>query len=51
MIIIIITKRQKAKETKEEKKISLENPVGYDDIVREVGLCIVKLGKNFQEQK
>ena len=34
-----ITRKQKAKETKEEKRISVENLAGYDDIVGEFGLC------------
>ena len=36
------TKKQedkKAKETKEEKRISLENLTGYDNIVCEFALC------------
>ena len=43
--------RQKAKETKEEKRICLENLTGYDDIVCEVALCIFNLCTHFQEQK
>ena len=31
--------RKKAKETKEEKRISVENLTGYDDIVGEFTLC------------
>ena len=31
--MIIITRKQKAKETKEEKITSVENLTGYDDIV------------------
>ena len=34
---------QKAKETKEEKRISVENLTGYDDIVREFALCTFNL--------
>ena len=34
------TGRQKAKETKKEKRISAENLTGYDDIVCEFNLCI-----------
>ena len=34
-----ITRRQKAKETKEEKIISAENVTGYDYIVFEFALC------------
>ena len=45
------TRRQKAKETKEEKRICLENLTGYDDIVCEVALCIFNLCTHFQEQK
>ena len=32
-------RRQKAKETKEEKRISVQNPAGYEDIVSECALC------------
>ena len=32
-------KTKKAQETKEEKRISLENLTGYDDIVCELALC------------
>ena len=37
------TRRQKAKETKEEKIISVENLTGYDDIVCEFALCTFNL--------
>ena len=33
------TRRQKAKETKKEKRISVENLTGYDHIVCEFALC------------
>ena len=34
---------QKAKETKEGKRIYVENPKGYDDIVCDFALCIFNL--------
>ena len=37
------TGRQKAKETKKEKRISVENLTGYDDIVYELALCTFEL--------
>ena len=37
------TKRHKAKETKEEKRICVENLTGYDDIVWEFPLCTFNL--------
>ena len=37
------TRRQKAKETKKEKRISVENRVGYDDIVCEFDLLTFNL--------
>ena len=36
-------KTKKAKETKEENRISLENLTGYDDIVCEFALCTFSL--------
>ena len=33
-----ITRRQKAKETKKEKRTSVENLTGYDDIIYEFAL-------------
>ena len=36
-------RRQKAKETKEEKRISVEDLTGYDDIVCEFALCTFNL--------
>ena len=36
-------KKQKAKETKEEKRISVENLTGFDDIVWEFALCTFNL--------
>ena len=41
--MIIITRKQKAKETKEEKITSVENLTGYDDIVCKFILCIFNL--------
>ena len=38
-----ITRRQKAKETKEKKIISVENLTGYNDIVCEFALCTFNL--------
>ena len=38
-----ITRRQKAKETKEEKRISVEILTGYDDIVCKIALCTFNL--------
>ena len=38
-----MTRRQKAKKTKEEKKISLENLTGYNDIVCEFAMCTFKV--------
>ena len=38
-----ITRRQKAKETKEKKRISVENLTGYNDIVCEFALCTFNL--------
>ena len=35
--------RQKAKEAKEEKRISVENLTGFDDIVCEFALCTFNL--------
>ena len=46
----IITRRQKTKETKEERRIYSENLTGYDDIVSKVALCIFKLHTHFQEK-
>ena len=37
------TRRQKAKETKEEKTISVENLTGYDDTVWKFALCTFNL--------
>ena len=34
-----VTRREKAKETKQEKRVSLENLTRYDGIVREFTLC------------
>ena len=36
-------KKKKAKKTKEEKRISVKNLTGYDDIVCEFPLCIRNL--------
>ena len=36
-----IARRQKIKETSEEKRISVENLMGYDDTVCEFALCTV----------
>ena len=38
-----IIRKQKAKETKEEKRISVENLTEYDDIVCEYALCTFNL--------
>ena len=38
-----IAKRQKAKETKEERRIHLKNLTGYDDIFCEFTLCTFNL--------
>ena len=37
------TRRQKAKETKEEKSVSVENVTGYDGNVCEFALCTFNL--------
>ena len=37
------TRRQKEKETKEKKRVSVENLTGYDDIVCEFALCTFNL--------
>ena len=42
LILKKITKRQKAKETKEKKRIYVENLTGYDDIVCEFALYTCK---------
>ena len=34
---------KKAKETKQESRISVENPTGYDDIVCKFALCTFNL--------
>ena len=38
-----ITRRKKAKETKEEKRMSVENLTGYNDIVFEFAMCTFNL--------
>ena len=38
-----MTGRQKGKETKEEKIMSIKNLTGYDDIVCEFALCTCNL--------
>ena len=40
---IKITRRQKANESKVEKRVSVENLTGYDDIVCEFALCTFNL--------
>ena len=40
---IKITRRQKANESKVEKRVSVENLAGYDDIVCEFALCTFNL--------
>ena len=37
------TRKQKSKETKEEKRISVGNLTGYDDIVCEFPMCTINL--------
>ena len=37
------SRRLKAKETKEEKRISVENLTGYDDIICDFALCTFNL--------
>ena len=37
------TRRQKSKETKDKKRVSVENLMGYNDIVYEIVLCTFKL--------
>ena len=43
IINYIKKKRQKTEETKEEKRISVENLTGYNDIVCEFALCTFNL--------
>ena len=39
----IVTRRQKAKRSKDKKGISVENLTGYDDIVCEFAMCAFNL--------
>ena len=41
------TRRQKAKEIKDEKRISVENLTGYDDIVCAFAMCAFNLLDRF----
>ena len=40
------TRRQKAKETKDEKRMSVENLTGYDDVVCKFALCTLFVAAN-----